>query len=74
MGFADYDRLVAGSGLGARLAGTRLVLDEVMDGAAAGALQAAAGPDARVLLALYTAETYLRQAMGLRGLAPPGRG
>ncbi len=70
-GFANYERLVAGSGVAARLAEARLVLDEVMDGAVGRALRAE-GLDARVLLAAYTAETYLRQAMGLRGLAPPG--
>lgn len=70
-GFFDYGRALAACRLREKLAGTDLVLDEVMGGAARRALQSDSVPlPPRTLLAAFTLETYLRQTAGRPSLAP----
>ncbi len=70
-GFFDYARALAACGLREKLAGTDLVLDEVMGGAARGVLRSdKVTLPPRTLLAVLTLETYLRQTAGRPGLAP----
>jgi asparagine synthase (glutamine-hydrolysing) len=70
--FLDYPRLVAEAQLGHRLAGATLLLDDVMGGRVHEALARVVPPPPRVLLGIYTVETYLRRAAGWPGLQPPG--
>lgn len=67
--FADYTAFVRASGVRERLLQNHLVLDEYLGGAVRRALQGAdpAAPDTRTVLAILTAEVYLRQADGASG-------
>jgi hypothetical protein len=73
--FADYTALVQSSGMRERLLRGDLLLDEYLGGAARSALAAGNGAagngtavDARTVMAILTAEIYLRQVVGARGV------
>ncbi len=71
--FANYERLVAQAGVAPELAGADLLIDQPLKGAARRALTdpRGSGLDARVILAMRTLETYLRQVVNGGPLGTP---
>lgn len=71
--FADYNQLVRDSNIVEKLACEDLLADEFLNGAARRGLLDRQSPpmDARVILAVYTFETYLRQVAGMPSLKVP---
>ncbi|HEX5436698.1 MAG TPA: asparagine synthase-related protein [Gemmatimonadaceae bacterium] len=65
--FADYPALLRGSGVRNRLLSGDLLLDEYFDGAVRCALMGEAAWDTRLIMAVHTAEIYLRQVAGAVG-------